>query len=383
MSFPVATKSQGSQVIAEFLRIYSSEITSDSVNSFAIFADYAGSNVELLFSAREILGRQEWKILLSDNNGNPEIKRIHAEQLTQWISQRLSPVASQPWIQAISEIVGAKSFQLVNQGDLSSLLSVQSIGPWRFSSIAILTALLTAGLLVTLKQCQGQNSHKSAKSSGAGSVQSSAKPEGNLIARQDNFKNVGKLPPRDALDDVDLGRTMSQRNKPEDELINMSPDEKGKQVDSRNGDLSVFKSPKNMGGRTQAFNGNVIPTTIPTKAISPSTSRLLQLAEEGSIDPDRLLLPNASSYASHWVQQISATMGSPASYRLRLRTDSQLSKSVCDRMIKEYQSHYQSPGHTVSVVIESSRYRRAGLSQGYLPLCRSVGFNQVEYIKYG
>jgi hypothetical protein len=383
MNFPVANKSLGCQVIPEFLRKYSAEIRSNSVNSFAIFADHVGSNTELLFSAREILGRREWKTLLNDEAGNLETKRIHAEQLKKWISQRLSPEASQPWIQAISGIVGGSGIPQSNQSEMSSLLSVESLGPWRFSSIAILTALLTAGLLVALKKYQGQDSNKLERSDGGRSVQSLLRPERNLLSRQENFQNARQLPASGAFGEASAGRTISQHYRSEDEFIKMSPDAKGKQVDNRNDANPGFKSHYNAGVLIQALNRNLIPTSIPAKTISSSTSRLLQLAEEGSIDPDRLLLSNASSYASHWVQQISATMGTPASYRLRLRTDSQLSKSVCERIIKDYQSHYQSSGHTLAVIIESSRYRRAGLSQGYLPFCRSVGFDQVEYIKYG
>lgn len=384
MNFPVANKSLGCQVIPEFLRKYSAEIRSNSVNSFAIFADHVGSNTELLFSAREILGRQEWKTLLNDEAGNLETKRIHAEQLKKWISQRLSPEASQPWIQAISGIVGGSGIPQSNQSEMSSLLSVESLGPWSFSSIAILTALLTAGLLVALKQDQGQNSNKLVRSDRGKSAQSSVRPERrNLLSGQENFQN-GSLPPASgAFVKERAGRTISQQNNSKDESINMSPDAKGNKVDYRSDYNSVLKSRNSAGSLNQSLNSNVITTPIVRINPSPSTSRLLQLAEEGFIDPNRLLLPNASTYASHWVQQISETMGTPASYRFRLRTDSQLSKSVCERMIKEYQSHYQGSGHRLSVIIESSRYRRAGLSQGYLPLCRSIGFNQVEYIKYG
>lgn len=383
MGFPVASKSQGCGTIAEFLKTYSSQITSDSVNSFALFADHVGSNVELLFSAREILGRQEWKVLLNDVNENSEIKSILGEQLKQWISQRLSPDASQPWIQAISEIVGGSSVLQLNQAEMSSLLSVQSIEPWRFSSIAILTALVTAGLLVVLKQCQFQNSPEPAKSGDSESFQSSSKAERSLLPGQGQSTNVRQIPAGRDQGLASVGRTIGQSAGSKDDLINVLPDAQKSNTDYRKDSNSVFNPPNNAGGPIQALNRIETSTASLSKSTLSSSGRLLQLAEEGSIDPNRLLLSNASSYASHWVQQISTTTVSPASYRLRLRTDSKLSKSDCEGMIKEYQSRYRSPRNMLSVVVESSRYRRAGLSQGYLPLCRSTGSNQVEYIKYG
>lgn len=375
---PLHAQSSNGQLVESFLRNYSAEITSNPNQSYAAFADYVGSRDELLFSAREILSRQEWKEVLAGEDGKQSLRKIQSDQLISWIERSLSEQNSQPWIDAIVSIASGSLPDVSGEKGTSSPFNhFCAQVPFRFWAILIVTASLTAGLLVTLKQCTRQDRFNTKTSEKNSSSLLRDRPR--LTNRDDPQSNLklrsGEQVPNDIVNEDSQAvqnfndsskRASNKEHTPSRQVQKIFEEEspiRSKELRSPQESPPKFDSPQ--GSSNQI-----------------SIQALLRKIENGTIEPDRILLAEALNVAPHWVQQISTMGGASSTYQLRLRSNAPISRFECEQMTTAYKNSYQKPGVGLAVVVESRRYKQAGLSQGFLPVCRASVGNRFEYVKY-
>jgi len=375
---PLHAQSSNGQLVESFLRNYSAEITSNPNQSYAAFADYVGSRDELLFSAREILGRQEWKEVLAGENGKQSLRKIQSDQLISWIERSLSEQNAQPWIDAITSITSGSLPEVSREKGTSSPFNpFYAQVPFRFWAISIVTAGLTAGLLVTLKQCTRQDrSNTKTIGKNSSSLLRDRPPLANRTDPQSNLQlRSGEQVPNDIINED--SQTVQNFN---DSSKRASSKE---QAPSRQ--VQKLFEQENLI-RSKDFRSPVDP--VSSFGLSQGNSRRVSIQvlqrqiENGTIEPDRILLADALNVAPHWVQQISTMGGANSSYQLRLRSNAPISMAECEQMTTAYKNSYQKSGVGLAVVVESRRYKQAGLSQGFLPVCRASVGNRFEYVKY-
>ena len=374
-------QSSNGQLVESFLRNYSAEITSNPNQSYAAFADYVGSRDELLFSAREILGRQEWKEVLAGENGKQSLRKIQSDQLISWIERSLSEQNAQPWIDAIASIVSGSLPDVSREKETSNPSNpfnpFYAQVPFRFWAISIVTASLTAGLLVTLKQCTRQDRSNMKTSEKNSSLLLRDRPTlANGADPQSNVKlRSGELVPNDIIRDD--GQAVQNFNDPSKRVSNKehAPSRQVQKIFEEESPIrsKELRSPQESPRSFDSPQGSSYQVSI---------QALLRKIENGTIEPDRILLAEALNVAPHWVQQISTMGGASSAYQLRLRSNAPISRAECEQMTTAYKNIYQKSGVGLSVVVESRRYKQAGLSQGFLPVCRASASNRFEYVKY-